>query len=446
MFEQLSENLEGVFARLRGRGVLSEADIKDGLREVRRVLLEADVNFQLTREFLEHVEQKAQGVSQLRSVSPAQQLVKIVFDELTAMLGNQREGLKLSSVRPTVVMLVGLQGSGKTTTAAKLALKLQKESRPARLVACDVYRPAAIDQLETLGAQLGVPVYADRDTMDVTRIARQGLDQARRARDRVVIVDTAGRLQIDEDMMGELDRLKDAIKPDEILLVADGMTGQEAVKIAQGFDERLHLTGVILTKLDGDARGGAALSIYGVTKKPIKYIGVGEKADALEEFHPERMAGRILQQGDVVSLVEKAQEAFDADEAKRLEKKVRKEGMDLNDFLTAMKQIERLGPLEGVLKMLPGVNTKMLKQVKAADPRRMKHVEAIVLSMTPNERKTPGVMNGSRRARVARGSGRPVSEVNRLLEQFREMQKMMKKAAAAQGGGGKFRPDMFGMR
>jgi signal recognition particle subunit SRP54 len=444
MFEQLSEKLEGVFARLRGRGVLTEADIKDGLREVRRVLLEADVNFQLTREFLEHVEQKAVGVTQLRTVSPAQQLVKIVYDELTTMLGERREGLKLSSVPPTVVMLVGLQGSGKTTTAAKLALKLQKEQRPSRLVACDVYRPAAIDQLETLGLQLGVPVYADRETKDVTRIARQGLDQARRARDRVVILDTAGRLQIDEEMMAELVRLKEAVQPDEILLVADGMTGQEAVRIAQGFDERLHLTGVILTKLDGDARGGAALSIYGVTKKPIKYIGVGEKTDALEDFYPERMAGRILQQGDIVSLVEKAQESFDADEAKRLEKKVRKEGMDLADFLTAMKQIERLGPLEGVLKMLPGVNTKVLKQVKATDPRRLKHLEAIVLSMTAAERKNPGLLNGSRRARVAKGSGRPINEVNRLLDQFREMQKMMKKVAAVQGGGGKIRPGMFG--
>ena len=444
MFNELSEKLEGVFARLRGRGVLTEADIKDGLREVRRVLLEADVNFQLTREFLEHVEKKAVGVAELRSVSPGHQLVKIVYDELTAMLGERREGLKLSSVPPTVVMLVGLQGSGKTTTAAKLALKLQKEQRQTRLIACDVYRPAAIDQLETLGNQLGVPVYAERDTQDVTRIARHGLDQARRARDRVVIVDTAGRLQIDDEMMAELERLKDAVKPDEILLVADGMTGQEAVRIAQGFDARLHLTGVILTKLDGDARGGAALSIYGVTKKPIKYIGVGEKADALEDFHPDRMAGRILQQGDIVSLVEKAQEAFDADEAKRLEKKVKKEGMDLADFLTAMKQIERLGPLEGVLKMLPGVNTKVLKQVKQTDPRRLKHLEAIVLSMTPAERKNPSILNGSRRARVAKGSGRPINEVNRLLDQFREMQKMMKKVAAAQGSGGKVRPGMFG--
>jgi signal recognition particle subunit SRP54 len=386
MFDELSDKLEATFARLRGRGVLTEADIKDGLREVRRVLLEADVNFQLTREFLERVEKKAVGVSQLRAVSPAQQLVKIVHDELTAMLGERREGLKLSSIPPTVVMMVGLQGSGKTTTAGKLARRLKGEGRPTRLVAADVYRPAAIDQLETLGKQLDVPVYADRSTSDVVKIARAGIDVAKRERDRVVIVDTAGRLQIDEQMMQELVRLKEAIRPDEIMFVADGMTGQEAVRIAEGFDKALGVTGVILTKMDGDARGGAALSIYGVTKKPIKYIGVGEKADALEEFHPERMAGRILQQGDVLSLVEKAQATFDADEAKKLEKKVRKEGMDLGDFLAAMKQIEKLGPLEGVLKMLPGVNSKMLKQAKAADPKRMKHLEAIVLSMTPQER------------------------------------------------------------
>jgi signal recognition particle subunit SRP54 len=446
MFDELSEKLEAAFSRLRGRGVLTEADIKDGLREVRRVLLEADVNFQLTREFLERVEKKAVGVSQLKAVSPAQQLVKIVYDELTAMLGERREGLKLSTVPPTVVMMVGLQGSGKTTTAGKLARKLTAEGRATRLVAADVYRPAAIDQLETLGTQLGVPVYSERDTTDVVRIARAGIEQGKRARDKVVIVDTAGRLQIDDEMMQELERLKAAIRPDEILFVADGMTGQDAVKIAQGFDQRLGVTGVILTKMDGDARGGAALSIYGVTKKPIKYIGTGEKPDALEEFHPDRMAGRILQQGDVLTLVEKAQGAFDEAETKRLEKKVRKEGMDLSDFLVMMKQIEKLGPLEGVLKMIPGVNTKALKQAKSMDPKRLRHLEAIVLSMTMEERRKPDVMNGSRRARVAKGSGRPVSEVNRLLEQFKEMQKMMKKVSGAQAAGGKFRPGpgMFG--
>jgi len=449
MFDELSEKLEATFARLRGRGVLTEADIKEGLREVRRVLLEADVNFQLTREFLERVEQKAVGVSALRTVSPAQQLVKIVHDELTAMLGERREGLRMSSVPPTVVMMVGLQGSGKTTTAAKLARKLKAEGRPTRLVAGDVYRPAAIDQLETLGKQLDVPVHAERDTTDVVRIAKAGVEQGRRARDRVVIIDTAGRLQIDEEMMKELQRLKEAVKPDEILLVADGMTGQDAVRIAQGFDQALGVTGVVLTKMDGDARGGAALSIYGVTKKPIKYIGVGEKPDALEEFHPDRLAGRILQMGDVLGLVEKAQQAFDADEAKKLEKKVRKQGMDLQDFLTAMKQMEKLGPLEGLIGMLPGVNGKALKQVRQAqqaNPKRMKHLEAIVLSMTPEERRKPELINGSRRARIAKGSGRPVSEVNQLLDQFKGMQKMMKKVAGGgmKGMGGM--GGMFGMR
>ncbi|MEX2180776.1 MAG: signal recognition particle protein [Gemmatimonadaceae bacterium] len=432
MFTELSEKLEATFAKLRGRGVLSEADIKEGLREVRRVLLEADVSFQLTREFLERVEKRAVGVAQLRTVSPAQQLVKIVYDELTVMLGERREGLKLSSVPPTVVLMVGLQGSGKTTTAAKLARKLKGEGRQVRLVAGDVYRPAAIDQLETLGKEIGVPVFADRSTTDVVRIARAGVEQAKQGRDRVVIVDTAGRLQIDEAMMDELRRVKDAVRPDEILLVADGMTGQDAVRIAQGFDQALGVTGVILTKMDGDARGGAALSIYGVTKKPIKYIGVGEKSDALEEFHPDRMAGRILQQGDVLTLVEKAQASFDNDETKRLEKKVRKEGMDLQDFLGAMKQMEKLGSMQNVLKMLPGMNSKMLKQASQVDPKRMRHLEAIVLSMTAEERRKPEVINGSRRARVAKGSGRPVSEVNRLLEQFREMQKMMKRMAQKQ--------------
>ncbi len=426
MFDELSEKLDAVFARLRGRGVLSEADIKEGLREIRRVLLEADVNFQLTREFLERVEQKAVGVSALRTVSPGQQLVKIVHDELTAMLGEQREGLRMSTVPPTIVLLVGLQGSGKTTTAAKLARRLAGEGRPTRLVAADVYRPAAIDQLETLGQQIGAPVTLDRSTTDVVKIAKKGVDDARRARERVVLVDTAGRLQIDDDMMRELARLKDALHPDEILLVADGMTGQDAVRIAKGFDDALGITGVVLTKMDGDARGGAALSIYGVTKKPIKFVGLGEKTDALEEFYPDRMAGRILQMGDIVSFVEKAQESFDADEAKRLEKKVRKEGFDLEDFLTSMKQIQRLGPLEGLLKLLPGVNAKMLKQAKL-DPKRLKHAEAIVLSMTKAERKTPTIINGSRRARIAKGAGRPISEVNRLLDQFREMQKAMKR-------------------
>jgi signal recognition particle GTPase len=363
MFTELQEKLSNTFAKLRGRGVLTEGDIKEGLREVRRVLLEADVNFQLSREFLERVEQKAVGTLQVKNIQPAQQLVKIVYDELVVLLGERREGLRMSSLPPTVVMLVGLQGSGKTTTAAKLALKLKGEGRQTRLIALDVYRPAAIDQLETLGRDLDVPVFSDRSTNNVEKIARAGLEVSRHERDRVVLLDTAGRLQIDEDMMGELRRLKEAVRPDE-----------------------------------------------------------------------------ILQQGDVISLVEKAQATMDAEAAKKLEKKVRKEGLDLQDFLGAMKQIERLGPIEGILKMLPGVNAKMLKQVNS-DPKRLKHAEAIVLSMTLEERKDPSLLNGSRRARVAKGSGRPISDVNRLLEQFREMQKMMKKAAS---GGGRLPPGMMG--
>jgi signal recognition particle subunit SRP54 len=398
------------------------------------VLLEADVNFQLTREFLERVEKKAVGVSALRTVSPGQQLVKIVHDELATMLGERREGLKMSTVPPTVVMMVGLQGSGKTTTAAKLARKLKSDGRTVRMIAADVYRPAAIDQLETLARQVEVPIYLDRDSKDVVKIARKGVEEARRARERVVIIDTAGRLQIDDEMMAELERLKEAVRPDEILFVADGMTGQDAVRIAKGFNDALGITGVVLTKMDGDARGGAALSIHGVTGKPIKFIGVGERIDALEEFYPERMAGRILQMGDIVTLVEKAQETFDEEESKRLEKKVRKEGLDLEDFLVTMKQIQKLGPLEGLLKMIPGVNSKMIKQANT-DPRRMRHVEAIVLSMTPAERKQPSIINGTRRLRIARGSGRPVSEVNRLLQQFREMQKMMKRMGSGGRGG-----------
>ncbi len=442
MFGELSEKLDGVLSRLRGRGVLSDADVREGLREVRRVLLEADVSFALTREFLERVERRATGIATLKSVAPGQHLVKIVHDELATMLGERREALKLGTIPPGVILVVGLQGSGKTTTAAKLARVLLKEGRAVRLVAADVHRPAAIDQLETLGKKIDVPVFADRDSKDVIAIARHGVEAAKKARDRVVIIDTAGRLQIDEALMDELKRLKAAVHPDEILLVADGMTGQDAVKIAQGFNDALGVTGVILTKMDGDARGGAALSIYGITKKPIKYIGVGEGLEALEEFHPERMAGRILQMGDVVTLVEKAQEAFDAEETKKLEKKVRREGMDLQDFLASLKQIQRMGPMEGILKMLPGVNPKMLKQANM-DPNRMRHIEAIVLSMTPAERKDPKLIDGSRRLRISRGSGRPTSEVNKLLDQFREMQKMMKKM----GTGGRMNmPGLMGRR
>jgi signal recognition particle subunit SRP54 len=440
LFDQLSDKLEGVLSGLRQRGVLTEPMIREGLREIRRVLLEADVNFQVAREFMKRVEDKALGERVLKSVSPGQQLVKVVHEELTAMLGEKRSPLALAPIPPTVIMMVGLQGSGKTTTAGKIARKMKREMRQTRMVACDVYRPAAVEQLQTLGEQVGVPVYAEPGSTDVVGIARRALELAKTERDRVVIVDTAGRLQIDEELMDELRRLKEALGPHEILFVADGMIGQESVNVAKGFDDALDISGVVLTKMDGDARGGAALSIYGVTHKPIKFLGVGEKLDGLEEFHPERMAGRILQQGDVVALVEKAQSAFDQDEAMKLERKVMGAGrFDLADFLVALKQFQNLGPLENLLKLLPGVNSKMLKNVKV-DPQRFKHVEAIILSMTPLERKRPEMLNGPRRVRISRGCGRPVSEINQLLQQFKDMQKFMKQMKGMQAmmprGGG----------
>jgi len=426
MFEELSDKLSGVLDRFRQRGVLTEPMIREGLREVRRVLLEADVHFQVTRDFLTKVEQRALGEKVLKSVAPGQQIVKIVHDELVALLGEKREGLKVASVGPTIVLLVGLQGSGKTTTAGKLAKRLAREGKNPLLAALDIYRPAAIDQLEALGRQVGVPVFADRNERDVAVLAKRAVEQANAGRHRVVILDSAGRLQIDAEMMDELKRVQAAVKPTETLLVVDGMIGQDAVRIAQGFNEALTLTGVILTKLDGDARGGAALSVRGATGVPIKFVGIGERPDGLDVFDPYRMADRILQRGDVVGLVERAQQAFDAEEARRLEKKVAKEGkFDLDDFLVAMRQLQKLGPLEGLLKMLPGVNSKVLKQANV-DPRKLKHIEAIVLSMTPEERRRPELLNGSRRARIARGSGRPVQEINRLMDQFKQMQKMMK--------------------
>lgn len=428
MFDELSGKLTATLQKLTGRGVLTEEAVRDGLREVRRVLLEADVSFELTGEFLERVQEKAVGVVALKSVRPGQQVVKIVHDELVALLGERQAPLAFASVPPTVILLVGLQGSGKTTTAGKLAKRLKLEQKAPFLVAADVYRPAAIEQLETLGAKVQVGVHGEPGITDVVGIARRGIESAGKVRARTVLIDTAGRLQVDDELMNELRRLKDAVKPHEILLVADGMTGQDAVRIARGFHDALGVTGVILTKMDGDARGGAALSIYGVTKAPIKYVGTGEGLDGLEPFHPERMAGRILQQGDVLSLVEKAQGVVDQAEAERLAKKATsKKGMDLQDFLGAMKQMQALGPLKGVLGMLPGVNAQMLSKANL-DEKRLKHVEAIVLSMTPKERGDPDLINGSRRLRIAKGAGRPVQEVNQLLAQFGQMKKFMKSA------------------
>ncbi len=426
MFDDLSNKLDGVLSKFRQRGVLTEPMIREGLREVRRVLLEADVNFQVTREFLKRVQERALGDQVVKSVSPGQQIVKIVHDELRVLLGGEEPvRLQWAAVPPTVIMLVGLQGSGKTTTVAKLAKRLARQGKKPAMAACDLYRPAAVSQLADLGTQVSLPVYKGGEGDSVLSVARAALDRARAERRQALLVDTAGRLQIDEPMMAELRNLKAELQPQEILLVADAMTGQEAVNIAKGFDEALDITGVILTKMDGDARGGAALSIHGVTGKPIKFVGTGEGLEALDSADPERLAGRILQMGDVVGLVERAQAAMDEEDQARLEEKVLGKGrFTLEDFLTTLRQVQRMGPLEQLVKLIPGLGSRL--PVANVDPKRMKHVEAIILSMTPEERRRPEILNGSRRARIARGSGRPVAEVNRLLKQFKEMQKMMK--------------------
>jgi len=441
MFDELSGKLDIALSKLRQRGVLTEPMIKEGLREVRRVLLEADVNYQVTREFLNRVQERALGEVVVKAVSPGQQIVKIVHDELAALMGEDHPVLAWAPSPPTVILVVGLQGSGKTTTAAKLARRLSRAGRTPLLAACDLQRPAAVEQLQTLGRKVGVPVYAGESGGDPVSAAREARERARTEKHGVLVVDTAGRLQIDEPLMEELRRVKEAVEPHEILLVADAMTGQEAVKIAQGFDEALGVTGVILTKMDGDARGGAALSIHGVTGKPIKFVGVGEGMDDLDTADPQRLAGRILQMGDVVGLVERAHLAMDQEEQARLQEKVLGRGrFTLEDFLTAMRQVQRMGPVEHILKLIPGVARMNIPSANL-DPKRFKHVEAIILSMTPEERRRPDVLNGSRRARIAKGSGRPVSEVNRLVKQFREMQKVMKQMKGMVGG----LPGMGGM-
>jgi len=425
MFTALTERLSGVLKRLVGRGVLSEQDVAEALREIRRYLLEADVSLDVARDFVERVRERAVGVVQVKTVSPGQQVVKLVHDELTGLLGGTKRPLEFASVGPTVLLLVGLQGSGKTTTAAKLARRLKLEQKAPCLLAADLQRPAAVEQLQQLGREVGVPVFSG--TGDVVEVVRAALREAERARCRSVIVDTAGRLQIDAPLMDELVALKQAVAPREVLLVADAMTGQDAVRSAKGFHDGVGLTGVILTKLDGDARGGAALSIHGVTGVPIVYVGTGERPDALEPLDPARMAGRILGQGDVVALVEKAAATIDHEAALRLEKKARsKQGMDLQDFLVALKQAQQMGPLKQLVGLLPGVSAKALQGVPA-DDKRLRHIEAIILSMTQEERSDPKILSGSRRLRVAKGSGRPVQEVNRLLEQFQQMRKFLKR-------------------
>jgi signal recognition particle subunit SRP54 len=436
MFDELSGKLDGALKKLRQRGVLNEAMIKEGLREIRRVLLEADVNFQVTRDFLGRVQEKALGEAVLKAVSPGQQIVKIVHDELAFLFGDAPTTLVLSKKPPTVILMVGLQGSGKTTSAAKLARRLGREGHTPILAACDLQRPAAIEQLQTLGKQIGAPVFAGDFQGDPVAAALAAKEKAVADGHSVLIVDTAGRLQIDAPLMEELTRIREAVGPTEILLVADAMTGQEAVKIAQGFDEALGITGVIMTKMDGDARGGAALSIRGVIGKPIKFVGVGEGVDALDVADPERLAGRILQMGDVVGLVERAQATMDMDEQEKLSKKVLGSGrFTLEDFLGAMRQVQKMGPLDQLMKLIPGAGRLKIPAANM-DPKRMKHVEAIILSMTPQERRQPELLNGSRRIRIAKGSGRPVAEINRLMKQFKEMQKFMKQMKGMMGGGG----------
>jgi signal recognition particle subunit SRP54 len=424
VFSQLSDKLQDIFKDLRGHGTISEANINEALREVRLALLEADVHFQVAKDFIAKVKSKALGQEVLRSITPGQQIVKIFYDELTQLLGGDNEPLNLS--KPARIMMVGLHGAGKTTSSAKLALYLKKQGKSPLLVACDLQRPAAIDQLAQLAGQVGVPVFCPQTGQhDVVKVGKDSLGWAETQGGDVQIFDTAGRLEIDESLVDELKRLRDALQPQEILLVCDAATGQQAVNVATHFHEALGLTGLVLTKLDGDARGGAALSMREVTKRPIKFAGVGEKIEQFEPFYPERLAGRILGMGDVVSLVERAAEAVDEEEAARLEKKMRTASFDFNDFLSQFKMLRRMGPLENILGMLPGMSNMKGFSV---DEKQLSRIEAIVLSMTPGERKSPDILNARRRQRIARGSGTSVTEVNTLLQRFSQMRKLMKNA------------------
>jgi signal recognition particle subunit SRP54 len=429
LFDQLSERLSAVFARLSGRGKLSEADVNEALREVRVALLEADVSLAAAKAFVSRIKEQAIGAQVLESLTPAQTIVKIVYDELVAMLGGAQARLQFSDAPPSVIMLVGLQGSGKTTQAGKLALRLKEQGRRSLLVAADIYRPAAIDQLQTLGRQLDVPVF-ERGASDPVKIARDGVAEARRLGLSTVIVDTAGRLQIDDDLMRELERVKAAIDPKEILLVVDAMTGQEAVTVARGFNERLGITGVMLTKMDGDTRGGAALSIHADTGAPIKFVGTGEKLNALEPFYPDRLASRILGMGDVLTLIEKTQNLYTAEQTKQLEEKLLKQSFTLDDFLEQLRQMRKLGSMTDLLKMIPGVSGRLPKDFQIPE-KDLARIEAIICSMTRRERRNPDLLNGSRRKRIAFGSGTQVSDVNRLVKQFEQSRQMMKQL----GGG-----------
>ncbi len=426
-FEGLSERLQATMQRIKGKGKVTESDIKAMMREVRLALLEADVNFKVVKSFVNTVSEHALGADVMQSLTPGQQVIKIVQDELTTLMGGENSKINMSSKPPTVVMMVGLQGAGKTTTAGKLALLMRKKyNKKPLLVACDIYRPAAIQQLQTVGKQIDIPVYTEGDQVSPKQITENALKYAREEHLDFVIIDTAGRLHIDEALMNELVDVKEVSKPDEIMLVVDSMTGQDAVNVAESFDNTLDVTGVTLTKLDGDTRGGAALSIRSVTEKPIKFIGMSEKLDGLELFHPERMASRILGMGDVLSLIEKAQQGVDEEKAKELEKKMRTSSFTFDDFLEQLEQVKGLGSLDDLMNMIPGANK--MKGMKNAnmDPKQIDNVQAIIRSMTLEERNNPDILNVSRKRRIAKGSGRSLQEVNRLIKQFGDMKKMMK--------------------
>ena len=442
-FEGLTSRLQSVFDKLRGRGKLTEEDVNEALREVRLALLEADVNFKVVRDFIAKVKEQAIGQEVMKSFTPGMVVIDIVNKQLTELMGGTQSRLAKAAKPPTVIMMAGLQGAGKTTTSGKLAKWLQKQNHRPLLVAADVYRPAAIRQLEVLGGQIGVPVFSLGEKADPVDIARQGVAHAREHNLDYVIIDTAGRLHIDEDMMGELERIRAAVEPDEVLLVVDAMTGQDAVNVAEHFNSRMALTGVILTKLDGDTRGGAALSVKAVTGCPIKFAAMGEKIDALEPFHPERMASRILGMGDMLTLIEKAQAAIDAERAAELERKMRRAEFTFEDFLEQMEQIKKMGPLDQLFDMIPGMGK--LKGFRV-DEKQMARVEAIIRSMTREEKRNPDILNASRRRRIAEGSGTSIQDVNRLIKQFEDMKKMMKQFSSMMGGGNKKMMKKFGKR
>lgn len=427
-FESLSEKLQNTFKKLRGKGKVSEKDLKVAMREVKLALLEADVNFKVVKEFVSQVSERANGSEVMESLTPAQQVIKIVNEELINLMGGKAEKLNFSSKPPTVIMMAGLQGAGKTTTAAKLGGQLKKQGKRPLLCACDVYRPAAVKQLQVVGGQLDIPVYAEEGNTDAVAIAEHALEHAVKYSNDVLIIDTAGRLHIDEELMDELKRICEVVPPNEILLVVDAMTGQDAVNVADTFNKELEITGVVLTKLDGDTRGGAALSVRAVTHKPIKYCGMGEKLTDLEIFHPDRMASRILGMGDMLSLIEKAEQALDMKKAEELEKKLRTQRFTYTDFLDQMDQMKNMGPIQNVLGMIPGINAKALENANV-DEKKMAHIEAIIKSMTERERNLEDKLTPSRKERISKGSGTSISEVNSLIKQFENMQKMMKQLA-----------------